>query len=325
MSTKMKWQAIFLCLFISACASLPMPEKGPDEPKRFEDISGVQGSDYGDGLMPHELYDFENDEPFFITNTRAAGSKIKIASWNIENFSRNKTPAAITTISQVISKYDLIGIQEVVDTVGMRNLNTKLNQTSAGNPWYRITTPKKGRREREKECYGFIYNKNSIVKFNTGKFAAVKGMVRPMYYAYFGAVGTSPKTFDFIFGLVHTKPAPVKDLKNDLRLIKANFDDIKAKNSGEPDVIVAGDFNASPSYKWFKFYLGKLTAIIPAGSKTMVQGDKTNDNLIMGPPTSTEDYTGTKGVDEFDRTFNATGVSDHRLIWGEFHTMQDSQ
>jgi len=269
-----------------------------------------------------------------------------IASWNIENFGRTKAtdPHRMEAIARVLRDYDIIAIQEVSNLREMsdpgcpRNadagpghrdysliknaLERYLNQAYGQN--YRFVFSPQIKDER----YLLIYDPDkvsfegaSLVEDpedtepvwtarpkNTGK------MVRQPFKAKFRA-----GKFDFVLLTVHTSPSVnLKELEG------LEYFYREAQRESEPDVIILGDLNADCDYLREADVMSlkgrEYIWVVDDGADTTVGAtDCAYDRFIFTEPTR-EDFTGRWGI----RTDVPEDVSDHRLIWAEFSTRNDS-
>jgi len=271
---------------------------------------------------------------------------ILIASWNIENFGRTKATDSqrMEAIARILKDYDIIAVQEVSNLREMsdpgcpRNADAQpghrdyglikdaleryLNQANGQN--YRFVFSPQIKDER----YLLIYDPDKVSfegatlvedpedtepawaarPTNTGK------MVRQPFKAKFRA-----GKFDFILLTVHTSPSVnLKELEGLAYFYR------EVEKEGEPDVIILGDLNADCDYLRESDVIrlkGReyIWVVDDRADTTVGATDCAYDRFIFKEPTK-EDFTGRWGI----RTDVPEDVSDHRLIWAEFSTGNDS-
>lgn len=304
---------------LTACG----PKHDVDPPKPGECGLPPRELDHLDPDPAHTWYEIDDST----TSTPRGGSTtITIASWNIKKLSRNNTPASLDTMAAVIARYDLAGIQEVLHDEPITGIRDRL-RTRHSTPVRFIVTSREGRTPQEAERYAFVYRERTIEALNRGQFGSADGVARPPYYGYFKSRLGGEGGFDFILMLAHTKPPEGAVLQGELTKLAQNYAAVRDHNTTEGDVLLAGDLNAGPGYVHFRTNLItnlRLRATIAQGTSTMVTGDRTNDNILFGPPT-VQDYTNRSGVDAFgDTTPDHAEVSDHRPVWAEFHVNRDT-
>lgn len=91
---------------------------------------------------------------------------VKVCSWNLQNFGKSKSDDELAYIAQIIQKFDVIAIQEVVAGYGgsqaVARLADELNRT--GNKWDYIVSNSTSSLGNSKERYAFLWNTVKVNK-----------------------------------------------------------------------------------------------------------------------------------------------------------------
>ncbi len=259
----------------------------------------------------------------------AAGSAIRIASFNIQVFGNTKAnnPPVIRTLAEIIRQFDLVAIQEIrsKNDYLIPNFVRLINQPARpGQPaghYDHVIGPRLGY-SSSKEQYAFIFD-SQRVEIDPQSVYTVGDpdglMHREPLVATFRARGVDPqRAFTFTLINVHTDPDQVaKEIDVLADVCRA----VRRSSQGEDDIILLGDFNADDRQLG---RLGKIPGIYPliVGTWTNTKQNRQYDNLIIHRPSTTE-YMGQCGVFDVVRRWNLTEqqalqISDHFPIWAEF-------
>ncbi|XP_054640486.1 deoxyribonuclease 1 like 4, tandem duplicate 1 [Dunckerocampus dactyliophorus] len=175
---------------------------------------------------------------------------MKIASFNIQKFGRNKVsdPEILQILVQIIRRYDIIVILEVVDISGM-SVQTLMDALNTSNVAHHYTLKISCRlgRSRYKEQFMFLYRDDLVDLVGSYQFddqVTDSGDVfaRDPYILRFRCHNTVLK--DLVMIPVHTKP---QDSETELDELFDVFEHVKAKWRTD-NVMILGDFNADGSY-----------------------------------------------------------------------------
>ncbi len=265
-----------------------------------------------------------------VTYTTGSGNidEISILSFNIQIFGISKISnrVVINKLVDIVSKYDLIAIQEVRDSSGqavlefMKLLDPKYNY---------FLGPREGR-SSSKEQYWFIYDKTKLKIIDRATYPDPSNVFeRRPEGVYFQSINNS---FDFVLINKHVAPG---DALKEISYIPNLFDYFYSLFK-DPDIIIVGDFNADGSY----FNENLLTQIFPSDKfsiiidnsldTTVSQGQNTYDRIIISSSVL-EDFTGKYGVYIFEDHYNFVElaiqpkqISDHYPVWAIFYTNKDS-
>ena len=283
-----------------------------------------------------------------------AADKIKIGSWNIQNFGISKAndEAKMEIIGKILSQFDIIAVQEISNVYeksdagcprnenscpGNKNCDLLLNALKAhlsNSKDYELMFSPQVKDER----YLFIYDRNKVEAMDSGQLAvdpednlpvcdtkSEGKMARQPFYATFKA-----GKFDFVLMTAHTSPS---NNVAELQSLSAFYKRVQSDNSPQKDVILLGDLNADCSYLKksmpIDFRRPEYTWVIEDNTDTTVGTNTcTYDRMIFTKET-TKDYTGNHGVFRFDSEYHlssskAKGISDHYPIWAEFYTNKDT-
>ena len=178
-------------------------------------------------------------EPQDITLDDTLDSTIKLASFNIQIFGKSKREKTdvMQALTDIVSQYDIIAIQEVRDSTEetVPYFVERLNQAS-GKAYASVTGQRVGR-SSSKEQYAFIYD-TSKISYTGGSYTwkdTLDIFEREPFIAQFKA-----GNFDFVLANIHTKPA---DAKAEIMALEQVLKDADEYFTDDNDVIVLGDYN----------------------------------------------------------------------------------
>ena len=173
--------------------------------------------------------------------------KIIIASFNAMRLGEKEKNYEV--MAKILSNFDLIGIEEVMHEKGLKKLKAHLVKLT-GEKWEYIISENSVGSEGYREYYGYIYRKKKFQEARRIGFYKEKNeneFMREPYGAYFKS-----GNFDFVYVICHS----IFGDKETQRLIEAsnyvNVYEYFLKESGESDIIIAGDFNVpadSPAFR----------------------------------------------------------------------------
>ncbi|XP_019735072.1 deoxyribonuclease 1 like 4, tandem duplicate 1 isoform X2 [Hippocampus comes] len=175
---------------------------------------------------------------------------MKIASFNIQKFGRNKVsdPEVLQILVQIIRRYDIIVILEVVDISGT-SVQTLLDALNTSNVPHHYTLKISTRlgRSHYKEQFMFLYRDDLVDLVGSYQFddqVTDSGDVfaRDPYILRFQCHQTVLK--DLVMIPVHTKP---EDSETELDELFDVFEHVKMKWRTD-NVMILGDFNADGAY-----------------------------------------------------------------------------
>ncbi|MCF7862385.1 endonuclease/exonuclease/phosphatase family protein [Candidatus Woesearchaeota archaeon] len=158
-----------------------------------------------------------------------------VAGFNIQVFGASKMekPTAVEYLPKIISKFDIIAVQEVRDSSGeaIKELHNQL-------PNYQLVISERLGRTNSKEQYAIFYKKADI-KSEYVYFDENDIFEREPYIVYI-----SNKKVNFSLIVIHVKPS---DAKSEISALNAVISDAQMKNS-DKDFILLGDLNADCNY-----------------------------------------------------------------------------
>ena len=222
---------------------------------------------------------------------------ITIASFNTLRLGNNVKD--YRTLSKIVSKFDLIGLEEVMNEKGLKKLRAVLNSTTKSE-WEYIISEKAVGSKGYKEYYAFIYKKE---KFQYVKsLQNFKEINQNMFIREPFAARFKSKNFDFIYIICHSIFGETE--KN--RIIEASsYEKVYSYYSNllpeEDDIIIAGDFNLPANDLAFQSLLNNnnLSYVIdPYWFKTTLSDkglSSSYDNIFINKEKLLE-YTGRYGV-----------------------------
>lgn len=257
--------------------------------------------------------------------------KIKIASFNIQVFGKSKRgkDEVMDSLSEIAREFDIIAVQEVRDKTKttVSYFVSRINE-SEGPDYSSIESERLGR-TNSKEQYAFVYN-SSKVEFSGISY--VYDDKRDVFEREPFVAGFRSGNFDYILVNVHIKPDDAEEEIAELEKVVADADSMFENDS---DVIVLGDFNADGSYfsesciKGIRNPAVYVWAISDEMDTTVSSNNYTYDRIVFMRNFTSEDYTGSSGVFDFEQKLNlnhsfAKTVSDHYPVWAEFRTGNDT-
>lgn len=200
---------------------------------------------------------------FFLSIFSSGENGLRIGAFNVQVFGAKKmsNEAVVGVLTRIISRYDIILIQEIRDTSGTA-IETLLNITNARNKhniFKMKISPRLGRTS-SKEQYAFLYRPGSGIDveadyvYDDGKESetpeqpVLDTFEREPYVILFRSSTT--KLRRFAFAGLHISPS---EAVKELQTLGDVFDDIKARLRVK-EVMVMGDLNADcsyvPKYQW---------------------------------------------------------------------------
>ena len=246
---------------------------------------------------------------------------ISVASFNIQFLKKKKIqqPLVQNIITKIISKFDIIAIQEIqckkesVPEIIVKNLNN----------YSYILGPRVGYSKRYKERYAYFYNTKTISYVNSYTFAdKLDEFSREPLIARFKTIGES--SVEFVLINIHTPP---KFAKREIeRLPQVMVDAVETY--GVANIIALGDFNADCTYfdesTYSKTFPENIfTWAITNDMDTNVHTTNcTYDRIVLTK--NLDKYINEVGVFRFDEIYKLTleqtkAISDHYPVWINFN------
>jgi len=174
-----------------------------------------------------------------VLNPAVAGTFI--ASWNVEHLGWGHDKN-YSELAQVAKNFDLIGLEEVMNTKGVDQVVAALD-AQTGVKWKSLVSDVQGR-TRYKEAYAFVYRPDRVewVGGAANYIDDKDQFQRPPFSAQFKTAGG----FDFVFAIIHQtygkKPADRQVEARALPRYRQWLDD-----QFKVPVFIAGDFNLPPT------------------------------------------------------------------------------
>lgn len=248
----------------------------------------------------------------------------KVAAFNIQHFGRSKMadPAVSEVIVSVISRFDLILVQEVRDNSGeaLRDLWSRLNQSEA---WTVLSSEAVGRKSY-KEQYVWLYRSASARCVQSYSLPDPSDVYeRPPFvsqFEYFSSGHGEHRSVVLV--ALHSRPEDAYKelvrLADDIVAVADNF-------TGTDGVLALGDFNADCRYV-SKTRLSRLKLFNDPRYKSLVphEADTTTGDsdcaydrvIVYGDQIDARDAQVFDFQTEYGLDDNATmAVSDHFPIW----------
>lgn len=262
---------------------------------------------------------------FILFSSLFSADTALIASFNTLRLGKSKKD--YYQFSKILSRFELIGLQEVMNENSLKILKGNLEKIT-GKKWeYHISEKPVGRGEY-KEYFAYIWQREKVsLKEIVGyyKKEKEKDFEREPYGVWF-KVGE----FDFIYVLAHS----IFGKKERERILEASryilvYEFFQKKVPGEDDVIIAGDFNLPANNRGFskllrhpeqiEYVLNPDVDLTTLGKKSLVNS---YDNFFISRK-NTKEFTGRYGIynyikDNYDDI--KSYISDHLPIYIEIST-----
>uniref|UniRef100_UPI0037E8E74E deoxyribonuclease-1-like n=1 Tax=Semicossyphus pulcher TaxID=241346 RepID=UPI0037E8E74E len=175
---------------------------------------------------------------------------MKIASFNVQRFGLTKVsdPDVLSALVQIVSRYDIILILEVVDVSGasVKLFLKELNKVNTGHHYALQLSTRLGR-NRYKEQFLFLYRDDVVdlidcYQYEDNQANDMDAFAREPYILHFKPQNTVLK--DIVLIPVHTKPW---DSEKELDELYEVFMVVKDKWKTD-NIMILGDFNADGAY-----------------------------------------------------------------------------
>jgi len=247
-------------------------------------------------------------------------SQTRILSWNLENFGKSKSEAAISLIANTVRDYDVIAIQEVVASYkgaqAVDKLADELNRKGA--QWDYVISDKTSSSAYKTERYAFIWKKSKLKKVGEA-WLEKKYHLEIDREPFFCTFQNGETIFTLATYHAITKS---KQPETEIKYFKFLPEEYPTLN-----LIFLGDFNCPQSHSVFNplkkmGYLPILTS-----QKTSLKKKCTN-GMCLASEFDNMFYKVSKiklnkaGITSFYKNYEsleaARTVSDHIPIWAEF-------
>ncbi len=272
---------------------------------------------------------------------QTTNASFSLASWNIKwlymdpnhksfeeqfNWWKPRNKEEIKVIATILSRYDLIAIQEVLDVFILKKLKQYLP-----NYQYQYSPSLGGNLLRER--YAFFYRDNVTLK-EIFLFKDTKNIFHREPFIGCFVVGN----FDFVLINFHAIRGKGKrgfeKRINEINALKKIIDTIKGD---EKDLILLGDFNLVSHHKAWKEIKKEYQPIIPFETKTTLRGKHAIDNIWIHSKHTKKEYIKVKEIYLFENESKQLKtnlkleysleriqkrISDHYPISALFHTRQ---
>jgi len=239
-------------------------------------------------------------------------SELILASWNIRILSNNSRDSEeLQYITDIISRYDLVAVQEVRDEEVLKRIMKMLPAN-----WDYIISDKAGRGVKER--YAYLYDTDLVQNIGIAYLLddPEDAFIREPFIANFisGKFDFTLITFHALFG------DSINDRRKEIRLLPEVMDLVDSATGNEKDIILLGDFNMPENDA--SWSMSPYTSIIPFKSKTTITDTSSYDNFwIHQDHTYDEEYISLYEIYHFDEELfdnndklASSTCSDHRPI-----------
>ena len=333
---KTKQKILFFLLFLPLALGLPITAQHCEfsEPYASTEtpasITTSIDSSYTEYRNLYEDSSYIEDIDLYEDTSYAVGDAtdapyLKLASWNIRIFSKNRTDDELKKICKVAQKFDFIGIIELRDSTIMDRMVAMLKSQYGKNYRYEFS-PAVG--AGVKEYYAFLYDTSRVRLLTSGKIYQDSTFLRCPYYATFKA-----GQFDFTVIIIHVIWGnTVGEQRKEIQRLATVYQNIQDSDPKENDIILMGDFNRNPDddLAWGPLRsIHSMNVLFALPASSMIWDTNLYYNMMF-QSVYTSEYTLDKGIVRFDETYfgnddNAANkaVSDQRPIWAQFRTDYD--
>lgn len=234
---------------------------------------------------------------------------ITVASWNMHNLSSDETETKLGIVSLILSRYDLIVLQEIGKPEVIADLQQILQEVFELTYQWKVATVGKGKKER----YAFLWRSDKITLLKEPELYPdpFDQFERTPYCSYF-------KTGSFDWGLctVHILYGKKQeDRRQEVRQLGKVYDYYR-NIIQDNDVIFCGDFNLPPSdLAWSPLIESDgMRYAISHPKVTTYKGKNLYDNCFW-PKATTEILPNSGQVFKFDQLISSPKtLTDHRPI-----------
>jgi deoxyribonuclease-1-like protein len=263
--------------------------------------------------------------------------RLRIGSFNMLHVGERKDKD-YERLARIVAQFDLCGVLELENEQALRDLTAALGAGFS----HVISDREAGDPERPGtfEFYGFVFRSSKVTPLDspTGFFEDTDSTFsREPYFTSFRA-----GHFDFTMLLLHAEsPGNTSSLTSELEHLPNVFQFVQDLDPNENDVLIAGDFNRSPSTKsggatpaWRPFLaVPQMDCVIPDEALTSLSSNPTGfanhyDEICLVRD-ATREFSGAGGAFDFvaamfegRNTPAKKFVSDHLPVWAEFRTDQ---
>jgi endonuclease/exonuclease/phosphatase family metal-dependent hydrolase len=259
---------------------------------------------------------------FSMAIPQRSAATILVGSFNLQRLGPTKLsdPWVMERLAEIIRRLDVVALQEITsqNQPAVQILVNKVNEIGAQYAY--VESPPIGRVKNYSEQYAFVYDATRL--FSGPEYTYVVRdeadlLHREPFVARF-LTRFSPDPFRFTLINVHTDP---DEIGTELDVLADVYVSVRQFEYPEDDVVLLGDFNASPDRMQ---KLGGIPAFLPliADLPTNARKNKTLDNILIDSQT-TREFTGRAGTIDMESVFGLTSqqvleVSDHLPVWAEF-------
>jgi len=264
-----------------------------------------------DGLTIWEDYQRTDSE---IDSYKAVTTDdIAIASFNIMRFTKKKSEEELELmqiLANIISRFDIVTIQEIIDKSGNAVENLKNMINDLGTNYDYIMGPPLGNTSYKEE-YAYMYRTDTITVTKRYTFGDIPYNIfeREPFVAKFSA---NNGKFDFVLINIHTKPDEDEDkTAEEIASLLSVIEDARTEFADESDFIILGDLNADCDY-FDEYSLSsplkddEYNWLITNGMDTNLASSRCTYDRIIITSDSEEDYAGYSSVFRFDQKFGLT-------------------
>ena len=208
-------------------------------------------------------------------------SPLRIASFNVQVFGQSKisNPSTLDTLTRILSRYDLVFIQEIRDSenTAIYQLLHQLQASVAGTKDYQVSVSDRLGRTTSKEQYALIYDARRV----DVETSYVYDDERDLFEREPLISRIRSGSLELTLVGIHVTP---RDVLGELSALGAVYREVTQRFQSK-DVLLMGDFNADCSYydarRGFQYFDDPASLLLPDGvDTTIAQGQCAYDRIL---------------------------------------------
>ncbi|MES1937117.1 endonuclease/exonuclease/phosphatase family protein, partial [Salinisphaera hydrothermalis] len=198
----------------------------------------------------------------------SATAGVRIASWNLKHLGWNNGKN-LQAVAQIVGRFDLVAIQEVMDPAAARRL-AKIVSQDTGEPWG-VTTSQLEGDSSYRESYAFLWRKSAVAHDSGDSLYLDPGnkFAREPYTASFT---TKDNHTELTLGTVHINYGDGRsDRTAEIRVLDQYWQWMGKTYQGHR--LLMGDFNMSPKDRSWRALDALAVPSITSGASTLSKTD----------------------------------------------------
>lgn len=280
-------------------------------------------------IVKHFFSGPEDEEVVMEEIKESVRAPLSIGAYNIQVFGKSKiqNPVVLPVLVEIISRFDLILLQEIRDISGdaLKQLIGQLNDELYEDATFHfVQSEPLGRSDNHKEQYAFLFRQNNLKLVEAKIYPNESGVFhRPPFCAVFETIGDKDEMLKRKFTVVGIHADP-DDAVAEISALVDVYEWAREMWADVMNVIIMGDFNAGKNYIPNKYWEDvklatddRFTWLIPNDVDTTT-AESTNhayDRIVVAGPEPLENMVVDEATIEYDQlglgAEDAKAVSDH--------------